>query len=88
MLWKSQEEAGHCYREALRNATVAVGNQSEVEVAVGTGDPFEASEALLEMGLDLAIVKRGPERRARPHERRRLRGSPDTDRRRQRSRRR
>lgn len=61
MLWKSREEAGHCYREALRHATVAVGNQSEVEVAVGTGDPFEASEALLEMGLDLAIVKRGPD---------------------------
>jgi 5-dehydro-2-deoxygluconokinase len=61
MLWKSEEEAGHCYREALRNATVAVGNQTEVEVAVGTGDPFDASEALLQMGLDLAIVKRGPE---------------------------
>ncbi len=60
-LWRSSEEAGHCYREALRNATVAVGNQAEVEVAVGTRDPFEASEVLLEMGLDLAIVKRGPE---------------------------
>ncbi len=61
MLWRSEEEAAHCYREALRHATVAVGNQSEVEVAVGTGDPFEASEALLELGLDLAIVKRGPD---------------------------
>src|SRR5918993_2307340 len=61
MLWRSEEEAGNCYREALRNATVAVGNQTEVEVAVGTQDPFRASEALLEMGLDLGIVKRGPE---------------------------
>ena len=60
-LWNSEEEAGHCYREALRNATVAVGNQQEVAVAVGTEDPFEASEALLDTGLDLAIVKRGPE---------------------------
>jgi 5-dehydro-2-deoxygluconokinase len=60
-LWKSEEEAGHCYREALRNATVAVGNQTEVAVAVGTENPYAASEALLEMGLDLAIVKRGPE---------------------------
>jgi len=60
-LWGSEEEAAHCYREALRHATVAVGNQSEVEVAVGTDDPFEASEALLDLGLDLAIVKRGPE---------------------------
>jgi 5-dehydro-2-deoxygluconokinase len=61
MLWNSEEEAGYCYREALRNATVAVGNQEEVAVAVGTQDPIEASDALLEMGLDLAIVKRGPE---------------------------
>jgi 5-dehydro-2-deoxygluconokinase len=60
-LWSSEEEAGYCYREALRNATVAVGNQTEVAVAVGTEDPLEASEALLEMGIDLAIVKRGPE---------------------------
>lgn len=61
MLWRSEEEAAHYYREALRHATVAVGNQSEVEVAVGTRDPFEASEALLDLGIDLAIVKRGPD---------------------------
>lgn len=61
MLWDSEEEAGYFYREALRNVTVAVGNQEEVAVAVGTEDPIEASEALLEMGPDLAIVKRGPE---------------------------
>jgi 5-dehydro-2-deoxygluconokinase len=40
---------------------VAVGNQEEVEVAVGTGDPHEASGVLLDLGLDLALVKRGPE---------------------------
>jgi 5-dehydro-2-deoxygluconokinase len=61
MLWESEEEAGRWYREALRHATVAVGNQSEVEVAVGTGDPLDASEALIELGLDLAIVKQGPD---------------------------
>jgi 5-dehydro-2-deoxygluconokinase len=60
-LWASLEEAAHCYREALRHATVAVGNQTEVEVAVGTEDPFEASEALLDLGIELAIVKRGPD---------------------------
>ena len=40
---------------------MAVGNQEEVEVAVGTDDPHEASAALLDLGLELAIVKRGPD---------------------------
>ncbi len=61
MLWNSREETEHWYREALKHATVAVGNQEEVEVAVGTGDPYEASAALLDLGLELAIVKRGPD---------------------------
>jgi 5-dehydro-2-deoxygluconokinase len=61
MLWESEAEAGRWYREALRHATVAVGNQEEVEVAVGTRDPSEASAALLDLGLELAIVKQGPE---------------------------
>jgi 5-dehydro-2-deoxygluconokinase len=60
MLWNSREETERWYREALKHATVAVGNQEEVEVAVGTGDPYEASAALLDLGLELAIVKRGP----------------------------
>jgi 5-dehydro-2-deoxygluconokinase len=61
MLWNSREETERWYREALKHATVAVGNQEEVEVAVGTDDPREASAALLDLGLELAIVKRGPE---------------------------
>jgi 5-dehydro-2-deoxygluconokinase len=61
MFWKDESEAGRMARAALEHATVAVGNQDEVEVAVGTRDPGEASEALLELGVELAIVKRGPE---------------------------
>jgi 5-dehydro-2-deoxygluconokinase len=61
MLWKTEGEASRVYRKALGHATVAVGNRDEVEVALGTGEPFEASAALLELGLELAIVKRGPE---------------------------
>ena len=30
-------------------------------MAVGTRDPHEAAQALLELGVELAIVKRGPE---------------------------
>jgi 5-dehydro-2-deoxygluconokinase len=61
MFWSDPAEAGHWAREAVRLATVAVGNQEEVEVAVGTRDPYEASQALIELGVGLAIVKRGPE---------------------------
>jgi 5-dehydro-2-deoxygluconokinase len=61
MFWPDEAEAGRWAREALTQATVAVGNQDEVEVAVGTRDPWEASRALLDLGLELAIVKRGPE---------------------------
>ncbi len=48
-------------REAtLAALAAAVGNQDEVEVAVGTRDPMAASAALLELGLRLAVVKQGP----------------------------
>jgi 5-dehydro-2-deoxygluconokinase len=61
MFWDDASEAGAWAREALRHATVAVGNRDEVEVAVGTRDPHEASAALLDLGVDVAIVKQGPE---------------------------
>ena len=60
MFWTDESEAGRWAREALRHATVAVGNRDEVAVAVGTRDPHEASSALLELGVEVAIVKRGP----------------------------
>jgi 5-dehydro-2-deoxygluconokinase len=60
MFWPDQAEAGRWAREALVHATVAVGNRDEVEVAVGTRDPHEASAALLELGVQIAIVKQGP----------------------------
>jgi 5-dehydro-2-deoxygluconokinase len=61
MFWRDESEAGRMARAALAHATVAVGNQDEVAVAVCTRDPFEASEALLDLGVELAIVKRGPD---------------------------
>jgi 5-dehydro-2-deoxygluconokinase len=59
MLWSDDREAGRWARAAVGLATVAVGNEAEVAVAVGSRDPHEASEALLELGVQLAIVKRG-----------------------------
>lgn len=60
MFWSSPEEAGELQREALRHVTIAVGNQEECAVAVGSGNPEEQAERLLDLGLDLAIVKLGP----------------------------
>jgi 5-dehydro-2-deoxygluconokinase len=60
VFWPDESEATTYAREALRHATVAVGNRDEVAVAVGTRDPHEASAALLELGVEVAIVKQGP----------------------------
>jgi len=60
MFWADEADATTYAREALRHATVAVGNRDEVAVAVGTRDPHAASAALLELGVELAIVKQGP----------------------------
>jgi 5-dehydro-2-deoxygluconokinase len=61
MFWADESEAERWAREALAHATVAVGNRDEAAVATGTRDPEAAAEALLELGVELAIVKRGPE---------------------------
>ncbi|MGP0053217.1 MAG: 5-dehydro-2-deoxygluconokinase [Solirubrobacteraceae bacterium] len=61
MFWSSPEEASRWVRLALQHVTIAVGNESEVEVAVGERDPRRAAAALLDLGVELAIVKRGSE---------------------------
>lgn len=59
--WDDEREAGRWARAALRHATVAVGNVDEVSVAVGEREPRAAAAALLDLGVQLAIVKRGPD---------------------------
>ncbi len=61
MFWRSNEDARRWAREALRRATVVVGNSDEAEMATGLRDPRTAAAALLGMGPRLAIVKRGGE---------------------------
>jgi len=61
MFWRSGEDARRWAGEALRRATVVVGNSDEAEMATGLRDPRTAAAALLEMGPRLAIVKRGGE---------------------------
>ncbi len=59
-LWPDLAECRDVYQRALRSATVAVGNRAEVNAAVGTEVPEEAADALLALGIDLAVVKQGP----------------------------
>jgi 5-dehydro-2-deoxygluconokinase len=60
MFWSAPEEARHWVRAALGDVSVAVGNLEECEVAVGEREPHAAARALLDLGVELAIVKRGP----------------------------
>ncbi|NJC70593.1 5-dehydro-2-deoxygluconokinase [Planosporangium thailandense] len=60
MFWPDPAEAGAQVGKALEHVTVAVGNREECQVAVGETDPRRAADALLERGIELAIVKQGP----------------------------
>jgi 5-dehydro-2-deoxygluconokinase len=60
MFWPEPAEATTQVGRALEHVTVAVGNREECQVAVGETDPQRAADALLERGLELAIVKQGP----------------------------
>jgi 5-dehydro-2-deoxygluconokinase len=61
MFWPSREEARHWVRQALPHVTVAVGNLDECDTAVGETDPVRATTALHGFGVDLAVVKQGPQ---------------------------
>ena len=58
--WESADAASEAVSGVLGQVTVAVGNREECEVAVGETDPMRAADALLERGVELAIVKQGP----------------------------
>ncbi len=60
MFWPDPAEATEQVGLALEHVTVAVGNREECEVAVGETEPDRAADALLERGIELAIVKQGP----------------------------
>ena len=60
MFWADPAEATTQVGRALEQVTVAVGNREECEVAVGETDPQRAADALLDRGLEIAVVKQGP----------------------------
>lgn len=60
-LWDDVADAGPRARAALEHCTVAVGNLAEVATVVPGRDPEAAARALLDLGLQLAVVKMGPD---------------------------
>ena len=60
MFWTSPADATEQVQRALQHVSVAVGNREECEIAVGESNPHKAADALLDLGVELAIVKQGP----------------------------
>jgi 5-dehydro-2-deoxygluconokinase len=60
MFWATPADASEQVQRALQHVTVAVGNREECEIAVGESNPQKAADALLDLGVELAIVKQGP----------------------------
>lgn len=60
MFWETPAAATEQVQRALQHVTVAVGNREECEIAVGETNPHKAADALLDLGVELAIVKQGP----------------------------
>ena len=61
VFWSSEDEAGRWGREAVGRATVAVGGREEAVPLVGDRSPGDTAKALLDLGVDLAVVKLGHE---------------------------
>jgi 5-dehydro-2-deoxygluconokinase len=60
MFWLHESDATRAAAAALEVSTVAIGNLEECRVAVGETVPERAARALLDRGIELAIVKQGP----------------------------
>ena len=60
VFWSSREAARAEVQRALPYVTVAIGNLDECETAVSERDAHRAASALLDAGVELAVVKEGP----------------------------
>ncbi len=58
--WRSRSDAAREMQRALSRVSVAVGNVEECALATGETNPVAAAKALLDAGVELAIVKQGP----------------------------
>ena len=59
--WTDEDEARREISATLDDATIAIGNRAECEIAISEIDPDAAADALLQRGLDVAVVKLGGE---------------------------
>ena len=60
MFWKDPDQASRRQRQALERVTIAIGNLEECAVAVGEGAPSEMATRILDLGVEVAVVKMGP----------------------------
>jgi 5-dehydro-2-deoxygluconokinase len=58
-LWVNKGAARAKAQESMKLATIVVGNLQECEVALGSKDENEAADALLALGVKLAVIKLG-----------------------------
>ncbi|GAA4901210.1 5-dehydro-2-deoxygluconokinase [Tessaracoccus lubricantis] len=58
--WDDEVTASAHIGSLLEHADVAIGNLEECRIAVGETDPERAADALLERGVEIAVVKQGP----------------------------
>lgn len=61
MFWESREEARRWVTEALPLVTLAVGNIDECNTAVSETEPDKIFDALHAAGIEMVVVKRGPD---------------------------
>jgi 5-dehydro-2-deoxygluconokinase len=61
MFWDSEDQARTEIAKILPHVSVAIGNDKECAVAVGEGTADEQADRLLAAGVEIAVVKLGPE---------------------------
>lgn len=60
-LWPSQAMAREQAERAIAESSIVIGNRTECRMALGVDDPDAAADALLEQGVQVAVVKLGAE---------------------------
>ena len=58
--WEDEGVAHEEVERMLPKVNVAIGNKEECRIAVGETEPDRAADALLERGVEIAVVKQGP----------------------------